>query len=95
MAGEGSIITMVVLASAINVSGTVIPHGTNWAARNHDPFIPIIGGFIVGGVLLGIAQSERRLAESFAAAFLITSALENATPLINALTALTSGGKTK
>lgn len=92
----------VVVASLVNVAGTQLPPWTgtgkpataqeqsDWSKHNHDPLVPIIGGFVIGGFLIALAGKLPGLAEAFAAAFLITSLLLNGIPLVNAASNLST-----
>lgn len=107
MAREESIITLVVLASAANAAGAIIPPWEGqksaptsaqtqaWSNHNHDPFVPVITGFIVGAILLGIAQAVPELALAFAGAFTITSLLINGQPMIAGLDNIIASRKGK
>jgi hypothetical protein len=87
MTSQSAVMATVVVASAVNVAGTALPTASD---AGKDPLIPIVAGFVIGGILLAVAGAAPGLAEAFAAAFLITSLLSNGTPVINAVTGLTT-----
>jgi hypothetical protein len=74
-----------IIATLVNIYGAI--------RNGRDATVPIIGGFVVSTILLGVAEipEAQVLAEAFGAAFLITSATLNAGDLIATVTSFTGG----
>lgn len=72
------VFTMIVIAGLVNTGADVVD--------NRDPVTAIVGTFLVLVVLVALASSATvgSIAVAFAAAFLITSAMLNASPILTA-----------
>lgn len=71
-----SISTFAILATLVNVYGAM--------KGNRDVAIPIVGGFIVSVILMGVAEAGAdEIASLFAGAYFVTSLVTNGRPLID------------
>lgn len=94
MANGDGILVMVILATGANVYGASVGETDEEGdviRKPSDPFIPIIGGFVVGAILLAVADTAPELATLFGAAFAITSFTTNGKPFLDAVIKLTGG----
>ena len=82
--GQDGVITMCVLATLANIYGAV--------TNQRTVSIPIIGGFVVSTILLGVSRPLPKLAEMFAGAYFITSMFTNGAPIFDTVNHLVGQG---
>jgi hypothetical protein len=81
---QSIVLTTTIIGTLVNMYGAI--------RRGSDVTIPIIGGFVVTAVLLGLAETPfGTVAEVFGGAYLVTSASLNAGDLVKQINGLETG----